>query len=148
KWSQVKSHLDAAQLRRPNWFRVQALLGEMSELQKDRRSALDHYSKAVAQGDRRPNVLRQLVRLLAQENQFAEIDKLMGTFSELRQTVRSAGLGKVAAGSLLARDEEQAIRYAKAVASDKDYKDQLWLGQLYSQMGPSHQREAQAAFEK
>jgi cellulose synthase operon protein C len=148
KWSQVKRHLDDAQVRRPNWFRVQALLGELSDLQKDRRAALDHYRKAVALGDRRPNVLRQLVRLLAQENQFAEIDNLMGTFSELRQTVLTAGLGKLAAGSLLARDEEQALRYAKAVASDKDYKDQLWLGQLYYRMGPSHHREAQAAFEK
>ena len=78
---QEKQDLDRSikELRaeRPKWYPAVALAALYASLQGDSRQALADYSSAFELGDRRPEVLQQIITLLFKEGRFEEAQKYL-----------------------------------------------------------------------
>jgi tetratricopeptide (TPR) repeat protein len=152
----ARQHLAEAVKLRPSWSRAPALLGEINAFEGRKDDALTNYRQAVRLGDRRPDLLRQYMRSVADAGPSAEDKQLVGQLAEQRQDLLTADLGKAAAGVLFtAEGAGSALALArKAVPADsKNYRDHLWLGQLVAAAGakgagPGWKEEAQQALTK
>ncbi len=131
---------------RPGWSRPLLLEGELDELEGDVDSAVAKYQQAIDLGERRPAVIRQTVQLLASRRRYDEAREA------LRKLDSGDDLGRLAAQvSLLSRDpKERTLELlkpaAEAAKDSKDYRDSLWLGQLYEAM--EEHASAEAAFRR
>ena len=146
---EASGYLDDVARRRPSWYRVPALQGEIADLEGHAETATEHYQQAVALGDRRPVVVRRLVQHEFAQKRYAEVGKLMRDLREQEGTLLLAGLGKLASLSKLGSgDEGGALKLAlKSVAPDsKDFRDYIFLGQLYA--AANKKDEAEKAFRK
>jgi tetratricopeptide (TPR) repeat protein len=151
----ARRHLAEAAKLRPSWSRPPALLAEIDTFEGRKEEALNNYRQAVRLGDRRPAVLRQYMRSLADARLFAEDKQLISQIADQQeQNLLDADLGKAAASMLFtAEGPGSALALArKAVPSNsKDYRDYLWLGQLITAAGakgadPGWKQEAEQAF--
>jgi Tfp pilus assembly protein PilF len=140
----ARGYLDDAAQRRPSWHRVPALQGEIADLEGHPETASERYQAAVTLGDRRPAVIRRLVQHLFEQKRYADVGKIMRELREQEQSLLLAGLGKLASLTKLGSgDQSGALELAlKAVAPDsKDYRDQVFLGQLYEAANKKPQAE-------
>jgi tetratricopeptide (TPR) repeat protein len=122
--------------RRPEWSRVPLLEAEIAELEGNPERAIEAYVRAIDRGEREPRAIRRVVGLLNARRRFAEADRVVQKL--LEQAPPSGTLGQLAAEmSLRHQDQQRALELAsRAVSSDsKDYRDHLWLGQLYLATG-------------
>jgi len=149
-WLQeARGFLDDVAKRRPSWYRVPALQGEIADLEGHADTATERYQQAVTLGDRRPLVIRRLVQHQFAQKRYAEVGKLMRDLREQEQTLMLAGLGKLASLSKLGSgDQGGALELAlKSVDPDsKDFRDHIFLGQLYA--AANKKDEAEKAFRK
>jgi tetratricopeptide (TPR) repeat protein len=118
--------------RRPNWWGAPLLNAQIAELRDDLDKAVSSLLRAVELGNQRPVVVRHLVGLLYQRNQFDEI----GRITEL---LRSRGVVLEdltivnAINAIRRRDFNQGIALARQVvpANSSNFADHLFLGRVY-----------------
>ncbi len=130
---QARKLLDEALKRRPSWSNALALLGQIDDMEGRPDRAISSFQQAVQVGERRPSVVRRLVELLFERSRFVDAEKAIRKLLDQEQTLLTAGLGKLAAHSLLrAQENERAVELAlRSVSADsKSHKDHLWLGQI------------------
>jgi tetratricopeptide (TPR) repeat protein len=136
--------LTEAAKRRPGWSRPPLLEAEIDELEGDVDAAAAKCAQAIDLGDHRPEVIRQTVQLLVYRRRYEEARQVLQKFGT------GGDLGRLATEvSLLNRDpKERTLQMIQAAAdADKDstnYRDHLWLGQMYEAM--QEQAKAEAAF--
>src|SRR5207244_591977 len=119
--------------RRPSWHMIPALEGQIDDLEGRTETAIDKLQRAVNLGDRRAGIIRRLVELLLEGKRYADAENIIRKVIDQEQMLLAAGLGKIAALSLLnSREEDRALELAgKSIQKDsKDYKDHLWLAQI------------------
>jgi tetratricopeptide (TPR) repeat protein len=133
--------------RRPNWPRIPLAQAQIRELRGNVEAAIALYQRAVLLGEQKPAVIRHVVQLLSGRGRFLEADKMIQTLKE--QNVPLGELNRVAAEvALWKQDTGLALQMAQsAVSADsKDYRDQIWLGQMRWAAGKN--TDAEAAFRK
>ena len=132
---------------RPRWARLALRQADIEELEGSLDAALDHYRQALALGERAPPVVRRTVQLLT-ARRLEEARQVLESLQE--QAAMPADLDRLAAEVSLLNGEprERTLELAsRAVARDsKDYRDQLWRGQVL-QVAEQRQ-EAEAAFRR
>lgn len=127
---------------RPSWSRLALCEAEIDELEGNPSGVLPNYLRAIELGERNPLVVRRTVQLLYERRRYIEADRLLRKLAEQAPTV---GLQKLAAEvSFHTRDYERALQLAQeAVPADSaDYRDHLWLGQLFRAMRQAERAEA------
>jgi predicted Zn-dependent protease len=128
--------------RRPGWAAPLVLEGMLHQQEGDNAGAIDRYKRAVDLGERRPRVVRRLVRLYLQSRHYVEAQDLL---RRLQQASGTAGLGRLAAEvSLSAReDPTRSLELARQAVSEKstDFQDHLWLGQVLTVLGKPKEAE-------
>jgi tetratricopeptide (TPR) repeat protein len=134
--------LDEAARRRPEWPRVPLVRAYLAELSGDPDEAAGQYRRAFDLGERQPGVVQRLVRLLAERGLDADADQVLRRAQQ--QTPLAGGLARLAAEvALRLHNSERAVEMAqRAVAADsRDYRDQLWLGQVLGLAGQADEAE-------
>jgi tetratricopeptide (TPR) repeat protein len=136
---------------RPSWSRPALLEARLHDLEGRKDKALERYQTALKRGETGLGVVRRALQLLSEQGRYAEANALLRTLPE--QDLSAPGLGRLAAElSLLdpagAENRKRALELAgKAVPADsKDYRDHLWLGQVYATAGQP--RQAERAFRR
>jgi tetratricopeptide (TPR) repeat protein len=149
---EARQYLTEAGNRRTSWPRIPALEAEIDELEGRIPAAIEKYQQAVALGERRPAIIRRMVQLLFEQRRFDEANAAVSKLLDQENTLLLAGLGKLAAQSLLSKadptsgDSERAVDLAlKSVSPDsKSYQDHLWLGRILWATGkPTEQKKAE-----
>lgn len=133
--------LNAVDRKRPNWSRVPAGLGVISDLRKQPEQAMKHYQSAVDLGDRNPGVLRRLIELYYERRRFVEVERILNAIPGVAEI---AGLRQIVAEvSVNARNFDRALDLAgRAVSKDSDKPDDLlWLARMYYLTGKRDEAE-------
>jgi Tfp pilus assembly protein PilF len=139
---EARQLLDRVVKLRPAWPAVLLARAEIDEMQGNVEEAIASYRRAVEQGERSPRVLRQLVQLLTQRQRYDEAERIL---AKLPQSQFSPELQRLKIAGLLGGDKfgqaEQVLR-TQVQADSRDYRDQLWMGQVLSANGrPSQEAE-------
>ena len=140
---EARSLLAVVARQRPNWGRVPLCEAEIDDLQGNGVAALVNYRRAIQMGERGTLATRRAVELLYQHGRHAEAYQLLRDMPE--PTFSAGNLPRVAAEvALRAQDKARALSYAqKAVANEsKDFRDYIWLGQIYWAAGDLKKAEA------
>jgi tetratricopeptide (TPR) repeat protein len=135
--------LDEAARRRPEWSRVPLARAHLAELAGDPAQAVDHYRRAFDLGERQPAMLQRLVRLLTEEGRDADADQVLCRVQQ--QEVLSGSLARLAAEvALRLHKRERAAEMARRAVppTSRDYRDQVWLGQVLGLAGWADEAEA------
>src|SRR5271157_311914 len=133
--------------RRVDWWGAPLLNAQFAELQNRPDQALTSYIEAVKLGNGQPAVIRRLVGLLYERNQFDEIDRLARMLHD--RSVALVELTAVEAINALRKgDYNQGIALVRQVFSDAStsFSDQLSLGRFYYAAG--HTDEAGKRFKR
>jgi cellulose synthase operon protein C len=128
----------AAQLavERPDWWGTSVLRAEIAELEGNAEEAIRNYTQAIELGNSQPNLARRLFGLLAQKNDFGQIDHLINILSN-----RGTAVGDLTIAATLEairrRDFDQGVALAREVFSESStlYSDHLFLAQVYGAAG-------------
>jgi tetratricopeptide (TPR) repeat protein len=132
--------------RRPTWSAVPLAKAELAEILATQKNSteeaarsVEQYRAAIRLGERSPGVVRrmveQLYKLQRNDEAYEEIRKLQAE-------TQSSDLQRLTVAILLARQETTLAltEAAKAVTpGSTDYRDQLWLGQVYLASGQRSQ---------
>jgi tetratricopeptide (TPR) repeat protein len=152
----ARAALNRAAELRPSWARLALLDGDLCELEGRRDKALEKYQEAMEHGEMRLPVVRRVLQLLYEQHRYAEAHALLKKLPE--PAVSQTDLGRIAAELYAVSPDEvggdetaaktKALQMARqSVAADaKDYRGQMWLGQLAARAGQA--AEAEAAFRK
>jgi cellulose synthase operon protein C len=132
---------------RPNWNRAYLAQGQLAELLKNPVRAIDRYRKAIELGATDPAIVERTVRLLYDQRQFAEIDRLIKKIPI--SDSKDVDLQRIAAETSLQMKDYSKARLLAEKSMDADSKDpreQLWLAQMLIASGDL--RAAEAPFRK
>jgi tetratricopeptide (TPR) repeat protein len=146
KLDRARTYLQDAAKQRSRWSRIPALEAEIYQLEgpapENVAKAIEKYQLAVDLGERRPAIIRQLMRLLFEAKRFPEANQVVHKFLNQETTLVLAGLGKLAAEALLtsqdpaARDVNHIEKLAEGtVRGSQSYRDYLWLGRIRWALG-------------
>jgi tetratricopeptide (TPR) repeat protein len=150
----ARTRLGRAATQRPTWSRVPLLEAQAFELEQRNDKALERYQVALQRGEGRPFVVRRVMQLLYEQQRYTEAQAFIARLPEQALAVRE--LGQLAAALALvdqrgvvsaeAPKAETALQLAQKAAHNnpKDYRDQLWLGQVAAIAG--RDKEAEDAF--
>jgi tetratricopeptide (TPR) repeat protein len=132
------------------WSRVDLMNAAIADSEKNPDAVIDYYKLAIEHGERQVGVVRRLVQLLYEHQRYDEADAQIRTL-EMQSGVETASgdLKRIATDiALVTRDPQRALTLAKqAVPADSsDFRDFLWLGQVYMALNEPEQAEKQ--FEK
>jgi tetratricopeptide (TPR) repeat protein len=128
--------------RRPDWSRGAVLEAYLRELDGEPAPAADAYLRAFRGGERRPEVVERLVRLLSEQGRLDETDEVIRGFQQ--QATPTAEMARLGAEAALCqhnadRAQELAVR---AVSEDSnDYARLIWLGQVLGLAGRPSEAE-------
>jgi tetratricopeptide (TPR) repeat protein len=128
--------------RRPSWAQVPLLVGRIEELEGNLGRALDQYQRAIDLGNRHPAVMRRVVQLLYDRRHYTEAEMVLRRLPDA--ATASRGFDRLAAEvALRNRDYERALQLARKAVSEgsTDYRDHLWLGQVFSLAGRNDDAE-------
>jgi tetratricopeptide (TPR) repeat protein len=128
--------LDAVAVQRGSWPAVWLAQAELAVLKNSPEKAIGHYQKAVELGERSPEVIRQLARLLDQRGHRAEADTLLQKLPA--EAMAGSDLPWVAADiALRQQDPARALRLVQAAVrkDSQDYRDYLRLGAVLAANG-------------
>jgi cellulose synthase operon protein C len=139
----ARGHLAAAAAQRPRWYRIPELRASIAE---DDDTALVQLRTAVAQGNRRPAVLRQFAGRLVENGMSGEAEDLVRKLKA--EGSMTDEFRKVAAEiSLLGKNEEQTIDLATSAIplNSKDPRELLWQARIFATLGKYAEAESHAA---
>ena len=141
---QARTLLTAAATRRANWPALLIARGDVDELQGKIEQAITSYAKALDLGSRDPHALYQLVLLLGKSQRLEEAEQAIRKAAQIDLGVSA---GKRAVVLMYGKDAQTASQFARRLVhpQSKDYRDQLWLGQVLS-AGGRESADAEAAF--
>jgi Tfp pilus assembly protein PilF len=140
--------LGQAASQRPGWTALVLARAELAELQDRPEEAIAQYKEAQRLGERGERVSRRLVELLYRQQRYKEAAEEVAHLR--RQGTTSPRLDLLGAElSLRNRDSLGVARMAlqAAPAASKDYRDALWLGQIFA-ANPQQAAEAEAALRR
>ncbi|SIO61511.1 Tfp pilus assembly protein PilF [Singulisphaera sp. GP187] len=140
---QARLLLSEAAKRRPDWSQVPLLEAAIAEQEGSPERATEAYLRAIERGEGQPLVIRHVVNLLIDQKRFAEADRIIQ--KRLDQGPATGILGQLAAEKALrhANREEALALAARAVSpQSQDFRDHLWLGQIYWSIGERAKAEA------
>jgi Tfp pilus assembly protein PilF len=132
---EARAILDRLASQRPSWPAVVVAKAEVERLQRHPDLAIALYRKAIRLGDRSGRTVRPLVQLLYQSQRYAEAGQ---EIQRLQKEALTKDLKQVAAElSLRGNRPELALEHARDAVSAQstDYRDFLWLGQVYAAGG-------------
>ena len=132
--AQAGELLDRAAEQRPNWGLLLNLRGEIEEREGNSDAAIANYKRAVALGDSSPQLLRRLVLLLVNRGRGAEVDPLLATVPNPRETL---GPRLWVVIGLLKGEVGDAMTVAReALAEDSESAQmQLWFALVAANSG-------------
>jgi tetratricopeptide (TPR) repeat protein len=122
---------------RRGWSRIPLMRAEIAEIEKDPDSAIRLYEEAIRGGERRVSVIRRLVQLLYEQKNYVEADKRIRELLAL-DPAGVQDLKRLATEiSVQLKDKDHALAVAgEAIPPDStDYRDHVWLGQVYLALG-------------
>jgi tetratricopeptide (TPR) repeat protein len=144
--AKARDELEVVSKRRPGWSRVALCLGQAWDLEGRPELALEHYKRAVDQGERQFDLIHRVVRLLYDRSRFTEAEGVLQRLPEqapvLADTQRDAKQGDkqrlVDMQQLVAEVSLRTGNYArardaarKAVKKDSSNpREWVWLGQV------------------
>jgi tetratricopeptide (TPR) repeat protein len=95
-------------------------------------SAIASYKLAVFLGEQRPAVIRKLVQLLTARGEHLAAEEVIRKLGVNSPNLLDGLERERSRVAFFGRNTQQALELAEKVASDsKDYRDHVWLGQLY-----------------
>jgi tetratricopeptide (TPR) repeat protein len=133
---EARALAEAISQRRPNWWVVPTLFGEIAELSQATDQAIDHYLRALELGNVQPQFARRLVGLLLQRSRPGDLEKLEHVTHVLRS--QGAALNEVtivqALEALRRREFAAALALARQVFPEHSpsASDHLNLGRFYA----------------
>ena len=128
--------VDAVAVQRESWPAVWLAQAELARLKNNPDQAIGHYQKAVELGERSPEVIRQLARLLDQRGHRAEADTLLQKLPP--EAMAGSDLPWLAADiALRQQDPARALTLARAAVrkDSRDYRDYLRRGAVLAANG-------------
>jgi tetratricopeptide (TPR) repeat protein len=134
--------LDAVAVQRQSWPAVRLAQAELARLKNNPDQAIAHYQKAVELGERSPEVIRQLARLLDQRGHRAEANTLLQDLPA--EAMAGSDLQWLAADiALRQQDPARALKLAQAAVQkdSKDYRDYLRRGAVLAAAGKPREAE-------
>ena len=148
--AKAKNKIEKISRRRKNWSRLDLLNAEIAEAEKDSEAAISHYKHAIENGERQLDVVRRLVQLLYDSQRYDEADAVIRDIeSRPGAELANGDVKRVVSDIALGiRDPERAVTLARQAVSDDstDFRDFLWLGQVY--MATDQLEQAEEQFEK
>lgn len=143
-----KRLLAEAASRRPQWYRVPLLEGQIAESSGQVDVAIEKYRQAIRLGARNPDVARRAASLLMARRRYDDVRQLI---DEVRSTAPSAAsLAKfettIAALRGADADRTAELTERSVSATSTDYRDHLWRGQVLAAVGKT--KDAEAAFRR
>lgn len=129
---QALDYLAKAREFRGDWSRVPLAEALIHERLGKPDLALRSYREAVNLGERNVNLIQRIVRIYFQSRQFSEADELLNQIEKEQKQLPPELLKAITEIALQQGELDRAIQKARlAVSPDsKDFKDQLWLGQM------------------
>ena len=120
------------------------LEADLEELHGNLEAAEECYRRAIELGERQPAVIRRVVQLLYERQRYPEAEQVIRKLLEQQQNLVTGDLGRLAA-EIAVRNQhhERALELAgHAVPADStDYRDHIWLGQIFWAIGRQPQAE-------
>ena len=131
----VRGLLTAAGVRRPNWFRVPLLEGEIADRVGQTDLALVKYKSAFQLGATQPEVVARLTYLLLGRNRHDEVDQLIGEYR--RRTSQSTPeldrfkiINQLQHGS----DLDDIAKLARVNETSDKVEDHLFRGRMFTSL--------------
>lgn len=129
-------HLAQARMARPAWSRIPLLMAEIAEIRNDDAGAVRGYMQAIELGERNPRAINRVVRLLYEQRQYVEADRVIRRLEEQRSPFSGDMVRMAANISLRLDDFDRAMELAEdAAEGSTDYRDYLWLAQVLGVLG-------------
>jgi Tfp pilus assembly protein PilF len=122
---------------------VPLVRAHLADLAGDPAQAVDHYRRAFDLGERQAGMVQRLVRLLIEGGRDADADEVLRRVHQ--QEVLSGTLARLAADvALRLHNRERAAEMARRAVppASRDYRDQVWLGQVLGLAGWADEAEA------
>jgi cellulose synthase operon protein C len=129
--------------RRREWWGASVLNAQIAELQNQPEQALTDYMEAVKLGNGQPYVVRRLVQLLYQRNQFEDIQRLAQLLRNRDIALSELTTLASAINALRKGDPKHGLALVLQVVSDSspDFSDHLVLGRFYLAAGQTVEAE-------
>lgn len=140
--AEARQHLAVVTERRPAWSRVRLLEADLALVEKDAEQAIRRYQQALELAEKNTALVQRLADMLWHNGRYAEAEAALAKLPpEMPLPTR---LGQIAAELALRKgDHRRAQDLAERVAAgSKDFRDLLWLGQLYQSAGRADRAEA------
>jgi tetratricopeptide (TPR) repeat protein len=128
---EVRGQLAEIAKRRPDWSRAALLEAALAETTDDLAAALKAYVAAFDRGERRPDVVYRLMRLLTAQGRHADADAVLSQAQE--QLLPRGELARLGAETALrVRRHERAAALARLAvpAESRDFRHFVWLGNV------------------
>ena len=128
----------AAQLgdERPDWWGTAVIRAEIAELEGNVEEAIRNCTLAIELGNSQPVLAQRLLGLLAQRNDFDQVDHIINLLSNRGMAVGDLTIA-VALEAIRRKEFDRGIALARQVFSEssKLYSDHLFLAQVYGAAG-------------
>lgn len=145
--AELAKSLETLRVERPGWPAVSALLGQYYAARGDRQLAIQNFEDAIDAGDRRPENVEQLVRLLYAEGRF---DDASNYLSRLKSDQRYKSFGEtlaiIAAASGNQLDQARELAQRSVESGSRDPIHHIMLANLLQAEGD--QKGAEETFRK
>lgn len=133
KLKEAKKYLLEVNRRRPDWPQLPLLQARIAEMEGDTETAINRYLAALDRGERQPEQVVKLVRLLCERRRFVDAERALRQLEDA--TPLNGPMARLGAEiALRNHDNLRAINRAlQAVRpSTNDYRDLLWLAEIFS----------------
>jgi tetratricopeptide (TPR) repeat protein len=133
--------------QRPAWPIVSLRLAEVADLDGQDDQAIEHYRRALDLGERRGPVVHRLMQLLYQHQRYDQAEEVVRKLQDVPPLTNF--LQKASAEIALRKFEpDRALEWARQAApvSSANFRDHLWLGQVF--WAAKRETEAEAAFRR
>jgi Tfp pilus assembly protein PilF len=141
--AELEHLVDTLRVDRPTWFPVLALTGQVAEAQGNRQAAIEAFRSALAAGDRRPETLEQLVRVLYADGQFDEATRYLSQVkSDESSTGRYESMAIIAAVKRNQLEEARGLAQHAVERGSKDPIHFIWLANLMKAAGDQQGAES------
>jgi tetratricopeptide (TPR) repeat protein len=145
----ARQNLADARFVRPDWSRLSLCQARLDEQDHNPGAAIENYRQALAQGERDPETLRVLVRLLHQRGDprdYREADEAIRKLQTLVPNLAD-DMQKIAAELSLRRSEfDRALEQARRAVNVKSASagDLIWLSQMLWAGGRTNDEKGEA----